>query len=151
MEFKQLFKKIFLKFRKQDIFIMRIAFISNSIIPSRTANSIQVIKMCEAFSDQGHEVVLLAPEMHDKYEKNVLNVYEFYGVKRNFEIKKLWCPKIKLRVFFYTLSIFFYLFLNKRFNLVYGRFLYGCYVATLLKNDIIFETHIPNYKKKSMN
>ena len=127
---------------------MRIAFISNSIIPSRTANSIQVIKMCEAFSDQGHEVVLLAPEMHDKYEKNVLNVYEFYGVKRNFEIKKLWCPKIKLRVFFYTLSIFFYLFLNKRFNLVYGRFLYGCYVATLLKNDIIFETHIPNYKKK---
>ena len=85
---------------------MRIAFISNSIIPSRTANSIQVIKMCEAFSNEGHEVVLLAPEMHDKYEKNVCNVYEFYGVKKNFKIKKLWCPKIKLRVFFYTLSIF---------------------------------------------
>ena len=66
-------KQKFLKFRKQGSFIMRIAFISNSIIPSRTANSIQVIKMCEAFSDQGHEVVLLAPEMHDKYEKNVLN------------------------------------------------------------------------------
>ena len=72
---------------------MRIAFISNSIIPSRTANSIQVIKMCEAFSDQGHEVVLLAPEMHDKYEKNVLNVYEFYGVKKNFEIKNFGVQK----------------------------------------------------------
>ena len=56
---------------------MRIAFISNSIIPSRTANSIQVIKMCEAFSNEGHEVVLLAPEMHDKYEKNVLMFMNF--------------------------------------------------------------------------
>ena len=89
---------------------MRIAFISNSIIPSRTANSIQVIKMCEAFSKNGHEVVLLAPDTKDDYEKDVENIYEFYGVKKNFKIKKLWCPNIKLGVFFYTLSIFLYLF-----------------------------------------
>ena len=78
------------------------------------------------------------------------NVYEFYGVKKNFKIKKLWCPKIKSEYFFIRCQ-FFLSFFNRRFNLVYGRFLYGCYVAALLKNDIIFETHIPNYKKKSMN
>ncbi len=126
---------------------MRIAFISNSIIPSRTANSIQVIKMCQAFSKNGHEVVLLAPDIKDDYEKDVENIYEFYGVKKNFKIKKLWCPNIKLGVVFYTLSIFLYLFFSNKFNLVYGRFLYGCYVASLLKNNVIFETHVPNYKK----
>ena len=53
--------------------------------------------------------------------------------------------KNKIKIIFIHCN--FYLFFNK-FNLVYGRFLYGCYVAALLKNDIIFETHIPNYKKK---
>ena len=39
---------------------MNILYISNSIIPSRTANSIHVMKMCQAFADNGHEVTLLA-------------------------------------------------------------------------------------------
>ena len=38
-------------------------------------------------------------------------------------------------------SIFFYLFISKQFDLVYGRFLHGCYIATFLKNKVIFETH----------
>jgi hypothetical protein len=41
---------------------MKILYISNSTIPSRTANSIHVIKMCHAFADNGHEVILLAPD-----------------------------------------------------------------------------------------
>ena len=40
---------------------MRILYISNSIIPSRTANSIHVMKMCQAMADNGHEVILIAP------------------------------------------------------------------------------------------
>ena len=56
---------------------MRIAFISNSIIPLETANSIQVIKMCEAFSDQGHEVVLL-------FLKCMINMKKMYLMFMNF-------------------------------------------------------------------
>ena len=26
--------------------------------------------------------------------------------------------------------------------------MYGCYVASLLNKNVIFETHVPNYKKK---
>mgnify|MGYP001195289087 FL=1 len=48
---------------------MKILYISNSIIPSRTANSIHVMKMCQAFADNGHEVILLAPDKKKKYEK----------------------------------------------------------------------------------
>ena len=40
---------------------MKILYISKSTIPSRTANSVHVMKMCQAFSDIGHDVVLLAP------------------------------------------------------------------------------------------
>ena len=126
---------------------MKILYISNSIIPSRTANSIHVMKMCQAFADNGHELILLAPDKKKRYEKKVDNLYEHYGVKENFIIKKLWCPSIKGGAFFYTLAIFFYLIINKKFNLVYGRFIYGCYVASLLKNKVIYESHAPIYEE----
>jgi len=120
---------------------MKILYISKSVIPSRTANSIQVMKMCQAFSDNGHEVVLLAPDLKTQYEKNVDNIYKYYGVRKNFEVKKLWHPDIRSGALLYTLAIFFYLIFKKKYNLVYGRFLHGCYVAVLLKNKVIFESH----------
>ena len=128
---------------------MKILYISKSIIPSRTANSIHVIKMCQAFADNGHEVVLLAPDIKDQYEKDVDDIYEYYGVRKNFKIKKLLHPNLKVGPFLYTVSIFFYLFFNNHFNLIYGRFLHGCYVATLLKNWVIFESHTPIFEEKN--
>ena len=128
---------------------MKILYISNSIIPSRTANSIHVMKMCQAFADNGHEVILLAPNKKEQYEKEVENIYEYYGVKKNFVIKKLWYPNLKGRAILYTLAIFFYLTLNRKFNLVYGRFLYGCYISTILGNEVIFEAHDPIYERKN--
>ncbi len=128
---------------------MRILYISNSTIPSRTANSIHVMKMCQAFSHNGHEVILLAPDIKHKYESGINNIFEFYGVKDNFKIKKLWYPNVIGGGLIYTLAIFFYLLLAKKFDLVYGRFLHGCYVATLLKNKVIFETHEIIFRKRS--
>ena len=112
---------------------MKIIYISDSVIPSRSANSIHVMKMCQALADNGYEVVLLAPDIKHQYEKSVDDVYEYYRVKKNFDIKKLWYPNIKGNFLFYAVAIFFYLFLNKNINLVYGRFLHGCYAAMLLK------------------
>lgn len=120
---------------------MKLLYISKSIIPSRTANSIHVMKMCQAFADNGHEVVLLAPDTKSKYEKDVDDIYSYYGVRKNFEVKKLWHPDVIGGAIIYTLHIFFYLIFSKNFNLVYGRFLHGCYVATFLKNRVIFESH----------
>lgn len=128
---------------------MRIVYISNSTIPSRTANSIHVMKMCQAFSNNGHEVVLLAPDNKDKYENEIGNIYEFYGVIKNFKIKKLYRPNFIGGALIYTVAVFFYLLLNRKFDLVYGRFLHGCYIATLLKNKVIFETHEIIFKKKN--
>ena len=126
---------------------MKILYISNSIIPSRTANSIHVMKMCQAFADNGHQVVLLAPNNKNKYEKGVDDVFDYYGVRKNFKIKKLWYPDLKSGTIFYTLTILIYLLINKKFDLVYGRFLHGCYFATLLKSETIFESHAPIYEE----
>ena len=128
---------------------MRILYISKSIIPSKFANSIHVMKMCQAFSDNGHQVILLAPNIKNEYEKDISDVFDHYGVKKNFRIKKLWHPNVKGGAILYTLAIFFYLLFSKKFNLVYGRFLHGCYVAKLLNNKIIFETHEIIFEKKN--
>ena len=127
---------------------MKILYISKSIIPSRTANSIHVMKMCQAIADNGHKVILLAPDIKGKYEKNISDVFEFYGVEKNFKIKKLWHPNTKLGALIYIINIFFFLLLNKNFHLIFGRFLHGCYVAALLKNKVIFETHDVIVNKK---
>ena len=116
---------------------MNILYISKSVIPSRSANSIHVMKMCQAFADNGHRVVLLSPEIKDQYEKNVSDIFNYYGVKKNFSIKKLFHPNFKGGAFFYTIAIFIYLIVNKRFDLIYGRFLHGIYVSTLLKNKVV--------------
>jgi len=128
---------------------VKILYISNSVIPSRKANSIHVMKMCQAFADNGHKVILLAPNKKDQYEKKVGNIYEYYGVKKNFTIKKLWYPNFKGRAILYSLAIFLYLIINKKFDLVYGRFLYGCYISAILGNEVILEAHDPIYERRN--
>jgi glycosyltransferase involved in cell wall biosynthesis len=106
------------------------------------------MKMCQAFSLNGHEVVLLAPNIKNLYEKDISNVFKFYGIKKKFHIKKLWHPNIKGGAIFYLIHIFFYLIFNSKFSLVYGRFLHGCYLAALMKKDVVFETHEILFEKE---
>ncbi len=130
---------------------MKIVYISNSIIPSRTANSIHVMKMCQAFADNGHEVVLLAPNRYKEYENGVDDVYEYYGVRKNFEIRKL--PYIYTRI----LRNFYYAYQTLKEikiinpDLVYGRDLYGCFFNSY-KYATIFEAHSPmnNFVSKQL-
>ena len=122
---------------------MKILYISNSIIPSKRANSINVMKMCQAFADNGNQIILLAPNKKKEFEKNIEDVFRFYGVRKNFTVKKLWYPNIKGGAFFYTLSILLYILFNNKFDLIYGRFLYGCYLAPLFKIKVIYESHAP--------
>jgi glycosyltransferase involved in cell wall biosynthesis len=66
---------------------MKIACISTSTIPSDTANSIQVMKACQALARLGHEVVLLVPGA-----KSVAwdGLADQYGLSTPFQI--LWLP-----------------------------------------------------------
>jgi glycosyltransferase involved in cell wall biosynthesis len=59
---------------------MRIAAITNSRIPSLTANSIQAMKVCEALVDLGHETRLFAPREGAPATAAALEAH--YGLQR---------------------------------------------------------------------
>ena len=67
---------------------MKIVYLSHARIPSRTANSLNVMKMCEAFARNGHRVVLLVPECVAP-EPGVDDPFRFYGVERRFKLRRL--------------------------------------------------------------
>lgn len=121
---------------------MKIVYISSSILPSRRANSIHVMKMCQAFVKNGHEVTLIAPDKKKNKEPEVNNIFDFYGVKRCFEIIKLpWLPIMWRRYVYGLLASKKAKSLNP--NLVYCRNIHGCFFASLLGLPVIFESHRP--------
>ncbi len=124
---------------------MKILYLSNSSIPSQTANSIHVVKMCEAFAKQGHEVTLLAQQKQKKQEKN-LNPYQFYDVKNNFDIVQVPISRLPFSFFMYLFRIVRILRKQKP-DLVYGRFLEGCLLSTIFGYQTIYESHIPVWQK----
>jgi len=121
---------------------MKIVYISSAIIPSRTANSIHVMKMCQAFARNGHEVILIAPDKKIDIEPDISDNFAFYGVKKSFKIIKLpWLP-LKGRTYIYG-------FLAARKakqlspDIVYCRHVAGCFFSIYLKLYAILESHSP--------
>ena len=66
---------------------MRVAVIAPSSIPSRRANSFQVMKMCQAMVCSGQEVHLAAPAGRENSE-SMLRSWDYlahhYGLEREF-------------------------------------------------------------------
>ncbi len=115
---------------------MKLVYITPSELPSKQANTIQTVKMCEAFADHGHDVELLCPRistvLHD--------VFDYYGVNRNFEIKRLpWKP---FHEYQFTLLAAAQA-CRVEADIVYGRSIAGCYFSSILGLDVVYESHVP--------
>ena len=121
---------------------MKITYISNSTIPSRTANSIHVMKMCQAFAQNGHEVTLIAPDKQMNRELGVEDVFSFYNVEECFKINRI--PRLPINV----KGLLYGVCAGKkakslRPDLVYGRDIFGCFFAVLLRLPVMLERHGP--------
>jgi glycosyltransferase involved in cell wall biosynthesis len=68
---------------------MRIVCIASSQVPSDTANSIQVMKVCQSFTQLGHDVILLVPGPQPEGLKPV-GLQQHYGLRTLFKIE--WLP-----------------------------------------------------------
>lgn len=124
---------------------MKIVYIASSIIPSQTANSIHVMKMCQAFTLNGHEVVLIIPDKID-HEIKTGNIFEFYGVMECFKIIRL--PLLKSRISFLIFSIRATLKAkSEKPDLIYTRFLYSAFFSLLQNLPTIYEIH-SSFEKK---
>ena len=94
---------------------MRIAVITNSRIPSLTANSLQAMKVCNALTELGHDLRLFAPAETKPVVWDELAAH--YGLRNSFQI--FWLPSI--RAF-------------KRFDFVW----YAQFAAQKFKADLIY-------------
>jgi len=124
---------------------MKIAYLSSSIVPSKSANSIHVMKMCQALSQNNHTIKLFAINDSRYIIPNINDVYSFYGVDDIFKIKyikKNKLPFIRRYLYSYFASR---IIKNDNFDLVYSRDFFGTYILTKLRKDVVYECHNPNF------
>ncbi|MEA3398224.1 MAG: glycosyltransferase family 4 protein [Patescibacteria group bacterium] len=65
---------------------MKLLYITNARIPTEKAHGYQICKMCEEFSNLGHEVELILPKRENFIKETA---FDFYGIKNNFKITYL--------------------------------------------------------------
>lgn len=120
---------------------MRIVYLSNSIIPSRTANSIQVMKMCQALSKAEHEVILFSSSAGCA-DVNSDELFSFYDVEKTFKVIRVPCRLNNGWRLFYEIMVA----IRSRAtapDIIYGRSLPGCYLASKWAKRVVLEAHSP--------
>ena len=117
---------------------MKILYLSDSILPSQSANSVHVMKMCEAFAALGHEVVLVGLN-GAKIDRNI---FEYYGVRNNFLVKQNRLPKIPGLLLFHAV---YSLLIYSRYkpDFIFGRSFFSIYLCSIFSPAFSFETHTP--------
>lgn len=119
---------------------MKIAYYSNAKIPSTEANSIHIMKMCQAFSKLGHDVVLIVPSYHSDMG---VDPFSYYGVDHCFKIKVIDFKNIKGKTFLYAYKAAKYI---NEFNpdFAYGRNINICFFLAMMKKiNFSYEIHQP--------
>jgi len=115
---------------------MRIAIITTSQVPSITANSIQVMKVCQAYCQLGHDVTLVVP---GKKSIDWNEIKQLFGVTTEFKI--IYFPTIQplKRYDFITQCGFFLLF--QKFDLVHTWMPQIANLSGILQIPYIMELH----------
>ena len=81
---------------------MKICYISNSAAPSKNASSLQIAKLCEALSLNGHDVRLITPNTGFT-EKDY---FKFYNIKKKYLLKRVkFFSKFPVGLSYYLYSI----------------------------------------------
>ena len=115
---------------------MRIAVITTSQVPSISANSIQVMKVCQSYCQLGHDVTLIVP---GKKTADWDEISTNFGIQTKFSIKYI--PTIKsFRRYDFTLISGFIIFFT-RFDLVHTWMPQIANIAGFLGKPYIIELH----------
>lgn len=122
---------------------MSLLYISPSVLPSKSANSVHVMRMCNAFSKNGIKVDLLCKA--SVKESDTINIFDYYGIPKSsfkitplvqFHSNKLNSLKYGLRTLLYSLKT--------KCNNIYSRDQLCSVLILLFSNKIFFiELHSP--------
>ncbi len=125
---------------------MKITCIANIRIPTEKAHGIQIMKMCEAFSNAGNDVELVVPRRLNFLKENP---FEYYGVRKNFQIIKL--PTLDLvkfgKIGFWIQSISFAVLVScyalfKKADIIYSRDELPLWFLSFFKKNLVLEIHV---------
>jgi glycosyltransferase involved in cell wall biosynthesis len=121
------------------------------MIPSRSANSIHVINMCEALVQLGYKVVLFARSDDPNKIKSKDSINQFYGVKSDDIKLNRYCSKTARGAELFISIIAFFQFVVDGIKglvpqAIIARNLYaGLLFGILLRRKVVYETHSPEY------
>lgn len=67
----------------------KLIYVSNANIPSNSASSVHIMKMCEAFKVNGVDITLVIPNHYNKKEYSSTDIFDFYGIRERFPVKRI--------------------------------------------------------------
>ena len=113
-----------------------IIYLTFATLPSPTAHSVQIVKMCQAMAKAGAGVKLVAD-----VRQRPRQIFEFYNVRYPFEIIGIRLLPVRIvgRVVFLARS--FFLILKNRHSLFYTRDVFTAWFVRALNVDFIMEVH----------
>lgn len=118
---------------------MNIIFLSDSTVPSKLANSIQIMKMCQAFKNNKNNIKLIATK---GYMKDITDDYLYYDIKNKFEIIKIEYNKInRIKYYINLVRILNNLKKSNEIDIIYSRSYIKSFIASFFKYPIIMEYH----------
>jgi glycosyltransferase involved in cell wall biosynthesis len=132
---------------------MKILYISRAILPSEISHSLSIMRVCQAFSDEGHKVVLIGIKPH----KEDVEPIKYYGLKGGFEVIRIFIDKFfKNKVLNKLQLVSLYLaFKNKNIfdefqpDIIYSRLTLLELLCIPKKIPIIYEMHSLGFFGKS--
>ena len=121
---------------------MKIIYLSRSMLPSKAANSMQVMKMCQALVKAGHNLKLVAGKADDC---SLDYLFDYYGVKEKFTITLLkGRTDTATGLLIYLANFYFWIKKTDRPQIFYGRDLFTLTIAALVyKIPFFYEAHKP--------
>jgi glycosyltransferase involved in cell wall biosynthesis len=119
---------------------MRVIYLAGfgSNFPSRDANSIHIMRMCEAIAKLGHEVILFASCKGE----SATSIFSFYGIPEIFCISIVKVPLIKGKTLLYSFKAGLSASKLKP-DIVVGRSAQACSLTALMGTPVVFDSHGP--------
>ena len=120
---------------------MHICYLSSSDIPSRAANSIHVMRMCQALAQNGHCVELVAKHG----EPSEGDVFAHYGIAPDFTIIRCKRPRFRklLGDFQFARDVAHLVRKQPWPHLFFARHIYSLASVAALRVPMMFEAHTP--------
>jgi glycosyltransferase involved in cell wall biosynthesis len=119
---------------------MKIVYLSTSVFPSRSANAVHVMQMCQALAQNGHEVSLLARSSGVPF-KSIPDLFVQYGVAPCFTLHIAPIPSVRvigaLAYQAYALAFAIY----QQPDLIYARHVLNLAAVAHLNKPMVLELH----------